>query len=203
MKTWSACLALALALVATAHATTIDGDFVVVFDGDVAVFGDSFDGALASPPWFVIAGSPTAGGGFLNAQGGDQVFAPLQVSGQADTSAIFQTTLTDFPGGSSVTLFLFGLADGDFLGLTLTPDAAFVANESGVLGGLPLDPGPSAQLILGYDAAGNASASVNGMPIFFGADAFTPASGLSILVVPEPAAVVALLAGCVLLRSRR
>lgn len=203
MKTWSTCLALVLGLAAMANATTIDGDFVIVFDGDTAVFGDNFDAALASPPWFVISGAPTSGGGFLNAQGGDQVFAPLQVSGQADTSAIFQTNLTDFPAGSSVTLFLFGLDAGDFLGLTVTPDSAFVVNEGGVLGGLPLDPGPSAQLILSYDVTGNASASVNGTPIFFGGDAFTPASGVSILVVPEPAAVIGLLAGFVLLRSRR
>jgi len=190
--------------VASASATVVDADFLIAYDGAVPVFGDGFDSAaLQSPPWNVISGAPgPQTGGFLELHGGDLLLAPITVSGQGDTTLIFQGNLTDFPADSSLTLLLFGTEPGDFLGVTISPTSAVLGNESGPLGAILVNPGATSLISLTYSANGDASGTLDGVPIFFGPDSFRMASAVGILVTPEPAGILAALLGTALLRRR-
>ncbi len=191
--------------VASASATVVQADFVIAFDGAVPVFGDGFDAAgFQSPPWSVVSGAPgPQAGGLLDLHGGDMILAPVAVSGQNDTTLVFQGNLADFPADAGLTLMLFGQQPGDFLSITVTPTAAVLSNEAGPLGAILATPGATTQLSLTYSTTGNASGTLDGAPIGFAADSFAPASAVGILVTPEPAGILAALTGLVLIRRGR
>ena len=185
--------------------TLVNADYVVLFDGATAVFGDQFDTAnLQTPPWIILSGSPGPGNGStMPLHGGDSILAPVTVGGQNDVALVFNAELASFPTGSSLSILLFGQQAGDFLSLALTPDGAVVSNEAGALGGLPFAAGANALMSLSYSAAGIVTATVNGTPIFAGPDTFAPATAIGIVVVPEPATCLLVIGGLALGLRRR
>ncbi len=192
--------------ITTANAAAIIGaDFVTLFDGANAVFGDNFNEPnLQTPPWIILSGSPGPGNGStMEFHAGDAILAPVDVGGQNDVTMVFNANLGTFEAGSSLSILMFGRQPGDLLSLAITPDAAVVSNENGALGGLPINPGGLADLSLAISAAGNVTAFVNGTPVFSGTDTFTAASAIGIVLTPEPATALLAIGGLLFSIRRR
>lgn len=197
-------VAVALAVAAPALATQIQADFVAVLNGGAAVFGDNFDnGVLDSPPWFAVGTPGPESGTSLPMRGGDSITAGIQVNREFDVQGVAQLILDDFGAGSQATLILFGQAPGDQVSLTLIPGAAIFGDETGPLSVVAVPASNIPFLSILATPAGNLTATVDGVTVFDAPNIFSPASGISLTVVPEPATLGLLLIGATGLLIRR
>ncbi len=198
------CGLLLMSLTATvAIAEPIKLNVVFVTHGDVPIFGDSFDNDKIESFWQQL-GTPGPEQNFqVDLDLGDGLQSGLTTSAELATVAIAAFDLTNLVPGAVALMVLDGSVLGDSLALGVASDGAFMFNEGGLLGFLPMDAPGATELIIGYQPDGTTFGIVNNQQVFLGQDSFGPATSVTIIYIPEPATAMTLCLGGLILFGRR
>ena len=182
-------------------ASAFSVDSVFATNGTTGIADDFGDGVL-DPAWTVLSGSPTEAGGFLRIADGDSV---LRSTGPLSPGAVIlaEFDLTELSPGEFGGLMVTGSDASDVFTVNFTTAGIFVADETGLLGGVAGAPGAAASvqlLAVGTDAI----LTVNGSPVYAGTSGLSAfVTGAGFFLVPEPASAVLALLGLFVVRPRR
>lgn len=170
---------------------TVHLDLALVVANQSARLFDHFDDGMLDADWVTMGSPGPESGTTLEMDAGDFIFQPLLISSRANWLSVATIDLTDFSEPTDAVFLLMTGRAGDRLGLAITPQAAFVFDENGLLGGRLLNPGPRATLVLLHGGrTGRILAAVNSRTVFLGDPDFDLVTGIGIGVVPEPAGLL-------------
>lgn len=202
-------ITLAAVILLTAQSVSASGaaiglDAVWASNGSVTWVADDFNDDVLGPPWEVLRGTPGPESGTeLEMHPDDVVFAPMLTDPQFGTIAAATISLTDFPVDSAAAMVLTGDEPGEFLALAVTPTAAALIDEEGLMVYTPLQPGATASMLMYLGAGSGLIAEVNDEEVFAGVYTLGAVTGIGVVMVPEPATAAIVGAGLMLMGACR
>jgi len=196
-------LLLTMSMATVAAADAINLDVVFVTNGDVPIFGDNFDNGTIEAFWQQIGSPGPEQNTAVDLDLGDGLQTGLATSPELATVAIAAFDLTNLVPGASALMVLDGSVPGDSLGLGVAQDSAFMFNETGLIGFLPLGAPGATEMIVGSQPDGTVFGIVNNQQVFLGQDSFGPVASATIIYVPEPTTALALSLGGLMFLGRR
>lgn len=169
-----------------------------------AVF-DDFDDSMLGDEWQAFGNIGPEHGTALDMSATSRIYTEL-VAGPETNTLAFATLIPSLAFDSECTamLFLNGESPDDMLGLGFTTESAFLMDETGLLGLIPVDMDNAEVLTLfTYEGGTNIVATVNGAVVYTGPNTLGVPHGVGVYVTPEPASAAVLLLGLAVLRWRR